>query len=85
MTLIEPAAILEAVPGARIADAFAVPADLDEPFPTPYGDNPPAEWFLEPHHDVVPGATGLITADGRFCAYSHEWGRCHNGYTADGT
>lgn len=71
-------------PGSRIIEGFEAPADLDAPYPTPYGDNPPLEWFTTPHHDVIPGATGLITADGRFCAYSHEWDRCHNGYTSSG-
>lgn len=91
MTMIETATpltvdqILAAAPGARLIDGFEIPDDLDAVFPTPYGDNPPAEWLLTPHHDVLPGTSGLITADGRFCAYSHEWDRCHNSYTADGT
>ena len=76
--------LLGLVPGSRLVEDFTVPDDPDTPYPTPYGDNPPMEWFTEPHHDVVPGATGLITADGRFCAYSHEWDRCHNGYTSSG-
>jgi hypothetical protein len=78
------AAVLDIVPGARLADGLVVPEDLDAPFPTPHGFTPPVEWLLEPHHDVIPGATGLITADGRFCAYSHEWDRCHVSFTGAG-
>lgn len=76
--------VLTIVPGARIADGLEVPTDLDAPFPTPHGFTPPIEWLLEPHHDVIPGATALITADGRFCAYSHEWDRCHVSFTGTG-
>lgn len=70
--------------GSRIIEGFTPPEDLDAPYPTPFGDNPPLEWFTTPHPEVVPGATGIITADGRFCAYSHEWDRCHNGFTSSG-
>lgn len=71
-------------PLAVVIDGFEIPEDLDAPYPTPYGDNPPLEWLTTPHHDVIAGASALITADGRFCAYSHEWDRCHNGYTGAG-
>lgn len=81
----ETTALLDLIPGSRLADlALEVPDDLDAAYPTPYGVHPPIEWFTEPHHDVIPGATGLITADGRFSAYSHEWDRCHVSFTKSG-
>lgn len=79
-----PTDLLELIPGARLVDGQLAPADLDAEFPTPHGFNPPAEWFTEPHHDVLAGASALITADGRFCAYSHEWDRCHVSFTNSG-
>lgn len=75
--------LLTLIPGAR---AVALPdsaGDLDAEHPNP-GLNPPAEWFTTPHPDVQPGASAIITADGRFCAYSHEWSRCHVGFTNAG-
>lgn len=78
------AQLLEIVPGARVMEGFEIPDDLDATHPTPYGVSPPGEWFTEPHHDVIPGASALITADGRFCAYSHEWDRCHISFTSAG-
>lgn len=73
-----------ALPGVSQVEGFEIPENPDAPHPTPYGDNPPAEWFFEPHPDVQPGSTGIITADGRFCAYAFEWDRCHNGFTDAG-
>lgn len=84
-TTLTVADLLRLVPGARLVDGFEVPDNIDEPYPLPYGDNPPGVWFVEPHPDVEPGATGIITADGQFSAYCFEWSRCHNGFTADGT
>lgn len=84
MSVMDVATLLDIVPGSRVMDGFEIPDDLDAPFPTPYGISPPAEWFTEPHHDVLPGASALITADGRFCAYSHEWDRCHVSFTSAG-
>lgn len=78
------AELLSIVPGSRVMEGLEIPEDLDAPYPTPYGVSPPGEWFLEPHHDVLPGASALITADGRFCAYSHEWDRCHVSFTSSG-
>lgn len=80
-----PADVIELIPGARLVDGrVEIDVDLDAPFPTPYGTTPPVDWFTEPHHDVLPGASALITADGRFCAYSHEWDRCHVSFTDSG-
>ncbi len=82
--LMDVAELLRIVPGSRVLDDWVIPEDLEGDYPTPYGISPPSEWFTEPHHDVIPGASALITADGRFCAYSHEWDRCHVSFVGAG-
>ena len=76
--------LLALIPGATLIDGFVMPESIDDLYPTPYGDNPPAEWFMQPLPGISPSASSIVTADGRFCAFSHEWDRCHNGYTGQG-
>jgi len=46
-------------------------------WPTPFDMNPPKEWMTELHPNFKPGDSPLITDEGRFNAWSHEWHRSH--------
>ena len=59
-------------------------SDYETAWPTPYGWEPKQEWF-QPDMDLPLSSSPIITPEGRFTAWSHDWKTAHIGTTQAGT